>query len=124
MFRYSIHTYNEQYDAVVGDLAIVANRSNYVDYTLPYRPGDMRMLVKVRNDPRLDMWIFVHPFTWDLWLSIVICNILIGGIILFMERTIEEESTLENSPSRKQLSKFSILWLPVMQAVLPESEHL
>lgn len=116
---------NEQYDAVVGDLAIVANRSNYVDFALPYKSADMRMLVKVRHDPRLNMWIFIQPFTWDLWLSIVIFNILIGGIIIFLERTVEEDlSTLEMSTSTKQLSKFSILWLPVMQAVLPESEHL
>ncbi|KAI9117316.1 hypothetical protein K1719_011482 [Acacia pycnantha] len=116
--------YEGKYDAVVGDVAIVANRSNYVDFALPYAPSDVEMLVRVRNDPRLNMWIFAQPFSWDLWLSIVMFSISIGGIILLMERATEEESTLENSPSRKQLSKFSILWFPLMQAVLPDRESV
>ncbi|KAK4257634.1 hypothetical protein QN277_007197 [Acacia crassicarpa] len=116
--------YEGKYDAVVGDVAIVANRSNYADFALPYATSNVEMLVRVRKDPRLNVWIFVQPFTWDLWLSIVIFSISIGGIILLMEHATEEESTLENSPSGKQLSKFSILWFPLMQAVLPERESV
>ncbi|XP_028773665.1 glutamate receptor 2.9-like [Neltuma alba] len=108
-----------KYDAVVGDVAIVANRSKYVDFTLRYRPADMRMLVKVRHDPRLNMWIFVQPFTWDLWFSIAISSIFIGGIIVFLERPVDEDS-----PCRKQLCSSAILWLPVMQAVLPERKSV
>ncbi|XP_028773668.1 glutamate receptor 2.9-like [Neltuma alba] len=84
-----------KYDAVVGDVAIVANRSKYVDFTLPYRPADMRMLVKIRRDPRF------------------------RGVIVFMERPVDEDS-----PCWKQLCKFAVLWLPVMQAVLPERKSV
>ncbi|KAI9117272.1 hypothetical protein K1719_011438 [Acacia pycnantha] len=82
------------------------------------------MLVKFRPDPRLDMWIFVRPFSWDLWLSIVIASVFIGGIIEFMERNVNQDSGLENSPCKKQLNGVSILWFPVLQAVLPEKESL
>ncbi|XP_028773669.1 glutamate receptor 2.9-like [Neltuma alba] len=109
-----------KYDAVVGDVSILAHRSNYVDFTVPYEPSDIKMLVKVRHDPRLNMWIFVRPFRWDLWLSIAIFSTFIGGIILLMERTVKEDSAFEDSPYRKQLSGVSVLWLPVEQAVLPE----
>ena len=107
--------FNNQYDAVVGDVTIVANRSDYVDFTLPYTRSDVKMLVKVRRDPRLNMWNFVQPFSWDLWLSIAIFSTFTGGIIFLMERTVKENSTL-----RKQLSGVSILWLPVEQTFLPE----
>lgn len=108
---------------MVGDLAIVSNRSNYVDFTLPYKPGVLMMLVKARPDPRLNMWIFVQPFTWDLWLCIVCCSIFIGGIIVLMVRyAIDEDSTPANSPSR--LSWTAILWLPIIKSVLPESTYI
>ncbi|KAK4257632.1 hypothetical protein QN277_007195 [Acacia crassicarpa] len=42
-----------KYDAVVGDLTTVVNRSYYVDFTLPYTRSDVKMLVKVRHDLRL-----------------------------------------------------------------------
>ncbi|XP_054821056.1 glutamate receptor 2.7-like isoform X3 [Prosopis cineraria] len=103
---------------------IVANRSNFVDFTLPYAQYDVRILVKLRNDPRLNMWIFEWPFSWDIWLCIVVVCIFTGGIILFMEHNVQEDSTIENSPIRKQLSGVSILWLPIMQAVFLERELL
>ncbi|XP_054820200.1 glutamate receptor 2.7-like isoform X2 [Prosopis cineraria] len=113
-----------KYDAAVADLTIVANRSNYVDFTLPYAQSDVRMLVKLRNDPRLNMWTFVQPFSWDMWLCIVVVSVFTGGIILFMEHNVQEDSMLKNSPIRKQLSGVSILWLPVVQAVFPERGSL
>ncbi|XP_054821055.1 glutamate receptor 2.9-like isoform X2 [Prosopis cineraria] len=41
-----------------------------------------------------------------------------------MEHNVQEDSTIENSPIRKQLSGVSILWLPIMQAVFLERELL
>ncbi|KAI9117184.1 hypothetical protein K1719_011350 [Acacia pycnantha] len=41
-----------------------------------------------------------------------------------MERNVNEDSGIENSPCKKQLNGVSILWFPVMQAVLPEKESL
>ncbi|KAI9117304.1 hypothetical protein K1719_011470 [Acacia pycnantha] len=115
-----------KYDAVVGDVTIVANRSDYVDFTLPYTRSDVKMLVKVRHDPRLQMWIFVRPFNWDLWLSIAFVSVFVGGIILFMERKVKHDSSgPENSSCKKQLSGYhTILWFPLLQAVLPERESL
>ncbi|XP_028773676.1 glutamate receptor 2.9-like [Neltuma alba] len=119
---YEVH--QGKYDAAVADLTIVANRSNFVDFTLPYAQSDLRMLVKVRHDPRLNMWIFVRPFTWDMWLCIVVVCIFTGAVIIFTERHVQEGSTRQNSPIKKQLSGVSILWLPVVQAVFPERESL
>ncbi|XP_054797555.1 glutamate receptor 2.7-like [Prosopis cineraria] len=113
-----------KYDAVVGDVTILAKRLNYADFTLPYTHSNVKMLVKVRHDPRLNMWIFVRPFSWSLWLSIAIISTFIGGILLFMERNVNKDSTHENSPCRKQFNGISILWFPVVQAIFPERESL
>ncbi|XP_054820761.1 glutamate receptor 2.8-like [Prosopis cineraria] len=113
-----------KYDAVVGDVTILAKRLNYADFTLPYTHSNVKMLVKVRHDPRLNMWIFVRPFSWSLWLSIAIISTFIGGILLFMERNVNKDSTHENAPCRKQFNGISILWFPVVQAIFPERESL
>jgi len=71
------------------------------------------------------MWIFVKPFSWDLWLSTLIISMLIGVVILIMERNVH---TLphqdQSSPYRQQLTATTILWFPISQAVLPESKFL
>ncbi|KAK4257639.1 hypothetical protein QN277_007202 [Acacia crassicarpa] len=114
----------EKYDAVVGDVTILANRLDDADFTVPYTHSNVKMLVKIRHDPRLNMWIFLRPFSWSLWLCVAINSIFIGAIILFMERNVQRDSTLENSPCRKQFSGVSILWFPVVQAIFPERESL
>ncbi|KAK4257648.1 hypothetical protein QN277_007211 [Acacia crassicarpa] len=121
---YQVH--QGKYDAAVADLTIVANRSNFVDFTLPYAQSDVRMLVKVRRGHRLNMWIFVRPFSWDMWLCIVLVFIFTGAVIVFMERNAnnKEDSTLRKSPIKKQFSGISILWFPIVQAVFPERKSL
>ncbi|XP_061357011.1 glutamate receptor 2.8-like [Gastrolobium bilobum] len=111
-----------KYDVVVGDVTIVANRSKSVDFTLPFTESGVTMLVPVQHDKHKTMWIFVKPFSWDLWLSIVIVSMFIGIVILIMERNVNSLPNQEGSPNRKQLSALNILWFPISQAVLPERQ--
>lgn len=106
---------------MVGDVSIVANRSKYVDFTLPYEDSGVRMLVRVGHDRHLNMWIFMRPFSWDLWLSITAACFFIGATIRFMERNIDIEAEPEGSPLREQRKGISIIWLPLAQVVLPDS---
>lgn len=114
----------EQYDVVVGDITILANRSNMVDFTLPYTGSGFKMLVTVQHGRQQTMWIFVKPFSWDLWLSIVIISTFIGVSILIMERNVDALPHHEDSPNRTKLSPATILWFPISQAILPESKHI
>ncbi|KAK7291903.1 hypothetical protein RIF29_07445 [Crotalaria pallida] len=113
-----------KYDIVVGDVTIVANRTKYVDFTLPYTESGVRMLVPVQHG-RQTMWIFVRPFSWELWLSIVVFSMLIGAVIFFMEkRNVNSFPAREGSQqNRNQLSMMtSILLFPLIQVVLPQRE--
>ena len=58
---------------------------------------------------------------WDLWLSIVIISTFIGVSILVMERNVNAPTDQEGLPNRKKLSPATILWFPISQAILPES---
>ncbi|KAI4353701.1 hypothetical protein L6164_002632 [Bauhinia variegata] len=112
----------KKYDAVVGDVTIVANRTTYVDFTMPYAESGVKMLIQVRHSHHLDMWNFLQPFSWDLWLSTIIFCVFIGFVLLVMERNANKEARMEDSPSQKQPTVLSILWLPVAHAVFPESK--
>ncbi|RZC93950.1 hypothetical protein C5167_016644 [Papaver somniferum] len=77
--------YLQKFDAVVGDVTITANRSQYVDYTLPYVEAGASMIVLTRKDFNKEALIFFLPLEWRLWLTIVAFFIYIGCVIWILE---------------------------------------
>ncbi|XWS75987.1 hypothetical protein CRYUN_Cryun01aG0138800 [Craigia yunnanensis] len=86
--RKSAGSYNElidqvyygNYDAVVGDTTIVANRSLYVDFTLPYT-----------DSRKKNTWVFVKPLTWDLWVTSGCFFVFIGFVVWVLEHRINKD---------------------------------
>ncbi|XP_027105450.2 glutamate receptor 2.7 [Coffea arabica] len=62
------HVINRSFDAVVGDVTILAERSNDVDFTQPYAESGLSMLVPVKNEAQMP-WMFVKPFTRNMWIA-------------------------------------------------------
>ncbi|XP_022730836.1 glutamate receptor 2.7-like [Durio zibethinus] len=108
---------DKKIDSAVGDITIVASRTNCVDFTLPYLETGVAMLVKVRHDGTKDMWIFLKPLSWDLWLTIISICIFIGIVVRVLER---RENTEFNGPRRRQLS--TILMLPCLSVAIPQRD--
>nr|XP_048327289.1 glutamate receptor 2.7-like [Ziziphus jujuba var. spinosa] len=85
-FRENNGTYDEllyqiklkNFDAVVGDTTITANRSTYVHFTLPYIESGILMVVKVKDTETKNIWIFLKPLRWDLWLTIGLAFVFTG----------------------------------------------
>ncbi|XP_073265991.1 glutamate receptor 2.2-like [Populus alba] len=59
--------YLKNYDAAVGDITIVYNRSLYIDYTLPFTESGVSMIVPIADNNSKNAWAFMKPLTWDLW---------------------------------------------------------
>ena len=76
----------QKFDAVVGDTTIVASRSSYVDFTLPYSESGVSMVVLMKDNEKKNMWIFLKPLSWDLWLATVATSIFIGLVTWVLER--------------------------------------
>ncbi|CAK9162008.1 unnamed protein product [Ilex paraguariensis] len=57
---------NKIFDAVIGDITILANRSKYVEFTQPYFESSLSMIVTTKPQRGL-AWIFVKPFTKKMW---------------------------------------------------------
>ncbi|KAL8063638.1 hypothetical protein ABFX02_01G039800 [Erythranthe guttata] len=78
--------YLGNYDAVAGDVTILGNRSQYVDFTLPYRESGVSMVVPIPEDKKGNTWLLVKPLTWELWSTIFISFVLFGILVWFLER--------------------------------------
>ncbi|KAJ9690590.1 hypothetical protein PVL29_012974 [Vitis rotundifolia] len=59
--------YNKTYDAVVGDVTILANRSEKVEFTQPYAESGLVMIQQVRSEEPHKAWMFLKPFPTKMW---------------------------------------------------------
>uniref|UniRef100_A0A803NFK1 Ionotropic glutamate receptor C-terminal domain-containing protein n=1 Tax=Cannabis sativa TaxID=3483 RepID=A0A803NFK1_CANSA len=78
-------------DAAVGDITIRANRSLYVDFTLPYTESGVYMIVPIKDDRSYNAWAFLKPLTWDLWVTSGCFFIFIGFVVWVLEHRVNEE---------------------------------
>ncbi|KAK3435462.1 hypothetical protein EUGRSUZ_C00160 [Eucalyptus grandis] len=74
-----------QYDAAVGDITIAANRSSYVDFTMPSTETEVVMIVPIETSRGTNMWIFLQPLTVDLWLVIGASFVFTGCVVWTIE---------------------------------------
>jgi glutamate receptor, ionotropic, plant len=104
----------------VGDTTILANRSTYVDFTLPYSESGVIMVV--RNKKSINMWIFLKPLRWDLWLTILAACIFIGIVLRILEHRNINSSAGPLEPHGQELGLF--FWFPVTVLAFPESKTI
>ncbi|KAK9060716.1 hypothetical protein SSX86_021422 [Deinandra increscens subsp. villosa] len=83
--------YQKKFDVVVGDVTIRADRSNYVDFTLPYTDSGVSMIVPIKKDDRKNAWIFLKPLEKQLWLTTCGFFIYIGVVVWVLEHQVNKE---------------------------------
>ncbi|KAL1825359.1 hypothetical protein ACET3Z_012137 [Daucus carota] len=99
----------KKYDIVVADVTILAERAQRVDFSTPYLGSEVVMLRQVKYDGVNYMWIFLKPFSSDLWLTIAISCIFMGAVV----RTLEHRANTQR--------QFGMLvWFPLASLVFPE----
>nr|ABW74565.1 glutamate receptor [Boechera divaricarpa] len=81
----------QTWDAVVGDLTITANRSLYVDFTLPYTESGVSMMVPVRDNENKNTWVFLKPWSLDLWVTTGCFFVLIGFVVWLFEHRVNTD---------------------------------
>ncbi|KEH35890.1 glutamate receptor 3.2 [Medicago truncatula] len=92
-------TYNElinqlhdgKFDAVVGDITITADRSNCVDFTMPYTESGVTMVVSMKDSRKKNAWAFLKPLTWDLWVTSACSFVFIGFVVWVLEHRINND---------------------------------
>ncbi|CAK9141165.1 unnamed protein product [Ilex paraguariensis] len=77
---------NSEFDAVVGDVAIISSRYKYAEFTQPHTESGLVMIVSVRSQSSNKALLFMKPFTRAMWFLIVFVNVYNGFVIWMIER--------------------------------------
>ncbi|KAJ0011358.1 hypothetical protein Pint_34087 [Pistacia integerrima] len=92
------------FDAVVGDIAIVTNRTRTVDFTQPYIESGLVVVAPVRK-LNSSAWAFLRPFTPWMWAVTGIFFLIVGTVVWILEHRINDEF---RGPPKRQL--VTVLW--------------
>lgn len=82
---------SKEFDAAVGDIAIIASRCEYVDFTHPYTESGLVMVVPILLSHSSTTWLFVKPFTKAMWLLTLLINVFNGFVVWSIERSYRSE---------------------------------
>lgn len=92
------------FDAVVGDIAIVTNRTKIVDFTQPYIESGLVVVAPVRK-MNSSPWAFMRPFSPLMWVVTAAFFVIVAVVIWILEHRINDEF---RGPPKKQF--LTILW--------------
>ncbi|PWA46481.1 glutamate receptor 5 [Artemisia annua] len=91
---------DDVFDGAVGDIAIVTNRTKIVDYTQPYATTGLVIVVPI-NDSKASAWVFLRPFTTEMWCVTAVAFILIAFVIWLLEHRVNDDF---RGPLKRQLT--------------------
>ncbi|KAL2522075.1 Glutamate receptor 3.3 [Forsythia ovata] len=92
------------FDGVVGDIAIVTNRTKIVDFTQPFAASGLVVLVPFK-ELNTGAWAFLRPFSPALWGITAAFFLFVGIVVWVLEHRINDEF---RGPPKKQL--ITVLW--------------
>jgi ionotropic glutamate receptor/U3 small nucleolar RNA-associated protein 19 len=89
---------------VVGDIAIVTNRTRVVDFTQPYIESGLVVLTSVKKHSSSG-WSFLQPFTIRMWGVTGLFFLIIGTVVWLLEHRINDDF---RGPPVKQI--ITVFW--------------
>lgn len=94
----------QEFDAVVGDITIVTNRTKIVDFTQPYIESGLVVVTPVKKLNSI-AWAFLRPFTPLTWAIIASFSLFVGTVVWILEHRVNDEF---RGPLRQQI--ITVLW--------------
>ena len=76
---------------MVGDITITENRSNFIDFTLPYTESGVSLVVPIVDNGTRNAWIFLKPLSRDLWITSGCFFVFIGFVVWVLEHRINDD---------------------------------
>lgn len=92
-----------KYDAAVGDITIVTNRTKIVDFTQPYMESGLVVVAPVK-EVKSSPWAFLKPFTVEMWCVTGAFFLLVGAVVWILEHRINHE--FRGPPSQQLITIF------------------
>ena len=94
----------QAFDAAVGDIAIVTDRTKIVDFTQPYIESGLVVVAPVKK-LKSNPWAFLRPFTPLMWAVTAVFFLIVGAVVWILEHRLNDEF---RGPPKKQI--VTILW--------------
>ncbi|TXG47513.1 hypothetical protein EZV62_026807 [Acer yangbiense] len=109
--------YNKTYDAVVGDVTIMAGRSKKVEFTQPYAESGLSMIVPAKYEE--SAWMFMRPFTWKMW---VVTGVILIYTMLIVWLLEHKQNPDFNGPWQNQIC--TALWFTFSSLFFAHRERI
>ncbi|KAF6175778.1 hypothetical protein GIB67_035905 [Kingdonia uniflora] len=91
------------FDAAIGDITIITNRTKIVDFTQPYAANGLVVVVPIKIS-KSSAWVFIKPFTVEMWCVTGSFFILIALVIWVLEHRINDD--FRGPPKRQLITMF------------------
>lgn len=95
---------SNNYDAAVGDITIVPNRTRILDFTQPFMESGLVVVVPVK-EVKSSPWSFLKPFTAQMWCVTGAFFLFVGAVVWVLEHRHNPEF---RGPPKKQI--MTIFW--------------
>ncbi|KAH9626950.1 hypothetical protein KSS87_005719 [Heliosperma pusillum] len=105
------------FDAAIGDIAIVTSRTKIVDFTQPFASSGLVVVAPFKKS-NTGPWAFLRPFSPLMWAVIVISFISIGVVVWILEHRTNDE--FRGSPRRQFIT---ILWFSFSTLTFSHKEN-
>ncbi|KAF3543892.1 hypothetical protein DY000_02001710 [Brassica cretica] len=107
---------SNNFDAAVGDITIVTNRTKFVDFTQPFMESGLVVVAPVKG-AKSSPWSFLKPFTVEMWAVTGLLFLFVGAIIWILEHRFNEEF---RGPPRRQI--ITVFWTKFVDFTQPFME--
>ena len=101
---------------MVGDTTILANRSSFVDFTLPFMKSGVGLIVPLKDEVKRDKFSFLKPLSIELWLTTLVFFFLVGISVWTLEHRVNSDF---RGPANYQAS--TIFWFAFSTMVFAPS---
>lgn len=105
------------FDAVVGDITIVTNRTKIVDFSQPYAASGLVVVVPFRK-LNTGAWAFMRPFSPLMWTVTACFFVVVGIVVWILEHRINDEF---RGPPKRQV--ITILWFSLSTLFFAHKEN-
>ncbi|KAG8099822.1 hypothetical protein GUJ93_ZPchr0013g35312 [Zizania palustris] len=95
---------DKYFDAAIGDITIVTNRTRIVDFTQPYAESGLIILAPAR-ETESNAWAFLKPFTFQMWSVLGVLFLFVGAVVWVLEHRTNTEF---RGPPRQQI--MTVCW--------------
>ncbi|KMZ61960.1 Glutamate receptor [Zostera marina] len=107
-----------EFDAAIGDITIVTNRTKIVDFTQPFMESGLVILAAVKKHDT-NTWAFLLPFTPSMWLATAGSLLVIGIVVWILEHRLNDDF---RGPFRKQVA--TIFWFSLSTLFFTQREKM